>query len=167
MDKLRKPTTENLVTKFAKKAGAGFLAASALATGLAACSNGETKAAATEETLSAEAQVVKIVDDYLRDPENNPLPEGVEIVEVEVQAGDGTQSAGERIIAERLESGEFTSDDANNSRGTSAATSVNLSESIDGGSLQPGDIVVLGEGDVNGDGKIDIVGLGVKQKSDD
>lgn len=166
MDKLRKPTTENLVAKFAKKAGAGFLAASALATGLAACSTGETKAA-TKETLSAEAQVVEIVDNYLKDPENNPLPEGVEFVEVEVQAGDGTQSAGERIIAERLESGEFTSDDANNSRGTSAATSVNLSESIDGGSLQPGDIVVLGEGDINGDGKIDIVGLGVKRKSDD
>lgn len=166
MDKLRKPTTENLVAKFAKKAGVGFLAASALATGLAECSTGETKAA-TEETLSAEAQVVEIVDNYLKDPENNPLPEGVEFVEVEVQAGDGTQSAGERIIAERLESGEFTSDDANNSRGTSAATSVNLSESIDGGSLQPGDIVVLGEGDINGDGKIDIVGLGVKRKSDD
>lgn len=166
MDKLRKPTTENRITKFAKKAGAGFLSASVLATGLAACSNGETKAD-TEETLSPEAQVVEIVDNYLKDPENNPLPEDVEIVEVEVQEGDGTQSAGERIIAERLESGEFTSDDANNSRGTSAATSVNLSESIDGGSLQPGDIVVLGEGDINGDGKIDIVGLGVKRKSDD
>lgn len=165
MDKLRKPTTENRITKFAKKAGAGVLAASALATGLAACSTGETKADA--EILSPEAQVVEIVDDYLKDPENNPLPEGVKIVEVEVKEGDGTQSAGERIIAERLESGEFTSDDANNSRGTSAATSVNLSESIDGGSLQPGDIVVLGEGDINGDGKIDIVGLGVKRKSDD
>lgn len=165
MDKLRKPTTENLVAKFAKKAGAGFLAASALATGLAACSTGETKAA-TEETLSAEAQVVKIVDDHLKDPENNPLPEGVEFVEVEVEAGDGTQSAGERIIAERLESGEFTSDDANNSRGTSAATSINLRKDAKD-SLHPGDIVVLGVGDVNGDGIKDVVNLQTKQESDD
>lgn len=166
MDKLRKPTTENYFTKFAKKVGAGFLTASVLATGLAGCGNGETKAA-TEKTLPPEAQVVEIVDNYLKDPENNPLPESVEFVEVEIKAGDGTQSAGERIIAERLESGEFTSDDANNSRGTSAATSVNISESLGGGILQPGDTVLVGVGDVNGDGIKDVVNLQTKQESED
>ena len=102
----------------------------------------------------------------MKDPENNPLPEGVKIVEVEVKEGDGTQSAGERIIAERLKSGEFTSDDANNSRGTSAATSINLRKDAKD-SLHPGDIVVLGVGDVNGDGIKDVVNLQTKRESDD
>ena len=82
------------------KTSAEIAVLATLATGLGACGS-ETESGETKEPLSPETQVAQIVDNYIKDPDNNPLPEGVEIVEVTIKDGDGSQSAGERVIAEQ------------------------------------------------------------------
>ena len=98
------------------------------------------------------------------------MPEGVEIVEVTIKDGDGSQSAGERVIAEQRKSGNFSSADANNARSTSAATSINLSRSIESdgkGAMHPGDTAYVAVGRINGDELIDVANLRLERKAED
>ena len=151
------------------KTSAEIAVLATLATGLGACGS-ETEGGEAKEPLSPEVQVAQIVDNYIKDPDNNPLPEGVEIVEVTIKDGDGSQSAGERIIAEQRKSGNFSSADANNARSTSAATSTNLSSSIEGdgkGAMHPGDTAYIAVGRINGDELIDVANLRLERKAED
>jgi len=162
-------STANRVLALAKKTSAEIAVLATLATGLGACGS-ETESGETKEPLSPETQVAQIVDNYIKDPDNNPLPEGVEIVEVTIKDGDGSQSAGERIIAEQQKSGNFSSADANNARSTSAATSINLSRSIEGdskGAMHPGDTAYIAVGRINGDELIDVANLRLERKAED
>ena len=79
-------STANRVLTLAKKASAEIAVLATLATGLGACSS-ETEGGEAKEPLSPETQVAQIVDNYIKDPDNNPLPEGVEIVEVSAEIG--------------------------------------------------------------------------------
>ena len=161
-------STANRVLALAKKTSAEIAVLATLATGLGACSS-ETEAEA-KEPLSPETQVAQIVDNYIKDPDNNPLPEGVEIVEVTIKDGDGSQSAGERVIAEQRKSGNFSSADANNARSTSAATSINLSRSIESdgkGAMHPGNTAYVAVGRINGDELIDVANLRLERKAED
>ena len=165
----RSKSTANRVLALAKKTSAEIAVLATLATGLGACGS-ETEGGEAKEPLSPETQVAQIVDNYIKDPENNPLPEGVEIVEVTIKDGDGSQSAGERIIAEQRKSGNFSSADANNARSTSAATSTNLSSSIEGdgkGAMHPGDTAYVAVGRINGDELIDVANLRLERKAED
>lgn len=162
-------STANRVLALAKKTSAEIAVLATLATGLGACGS-ETEGGEAKEPLSPEVQVAQIVDNYIKDPDNNPLPEGVEIVEVTIKDGDGSQSAGERIIAEQRKSGNFSSADANNARSTSAATSINLSRSIEGdgkGAMHPGDTAYIAVGRINGDELIDVANLRLERKAED
>ena len=162
-------STANRVLALAKKTSAEIAVLATLATGLGACGS-ETEGGEAKEPLSPETQVAQIVDNYIKDPDNNPLPEGVEIVEVTIKDGDGSQSAGERIIAEQRKSGNFSSADANNARSTSAATSTNLSSSIEGdgkGAMHPGDTAYIAVGRINGDELIDVANLRLERKAED
>ena len=162
-------STANRVLALAKKTSAEIAVLATLATGLGACGS-ETESGEAKEPLSPETQVAQIVDNYIKDPENNPLPEGVEIVEVTIKDGDGSQSAGERVIAEQRKSGNFSSADANNARSASAATSINLSRSIEGdgkGTMHPGDTAYVAVGRINSDELIDVANLRLERKAED
>lgn len=151
------------------KTSAEIAVLATLAMGLGACGS-ETESSEAKEPLSPETQVAQIVDNYIKDPENNPLPEGVEIVEVTIKDGDGSQSAGERVIAEQRKSGNFSSADANNARSTSAATSINLSRSIESdgkGAMHPGDTAYVAVGRINADELIDVANLRLERKAED
>lgn len=90
----------------------------------------------------------------------NPLPEDVEIIKTVVKPGDGAITIGYEVIDKLVKEGALTSDEANNARGT-----VSLTIHATGGTIHPGDIIEFDMGDLNNDGKKEIVITGVTHNS--
>lgn len=117
-----------------------------------------------EKEPTPQAQVVQMVDAYIQDPEQNPLPESVEFTEYTLEQGDSPRGIGMKIIQEKSNNNEFTSDDANNAHGTVNLTSDNAFRE-GGNTLHPGDVLKVAVGDINQDGKQDVVILGATRNN--